>query len=349
MIKKRWLILPSVILLPVVIFFLGDKPDTSKINGQIELLTTNQPIELAQQIKASEAEVKGLKEGNAAEVVWHNPAKKEKTPYSIVYLHGFSASSREGSPIHRKTAEYFGCNLYLSRLYRHGIKEENALLGFEAEKYLASAKKAINIGLQIGDKVIVMANSAGAMMALYLASANPELIEALILYAPLVDFYDKDVHFLSLPWGFQIGKMITGSEFVGFNPKKEQQKQYWTTRYRLEAVVNLVALNEAIMVQETFERITCPVFLGYYYKDETNQDNVVSVPAIKQMFQQLGTQDNLKQEIAFDDAKEHVITSDIISGNWERVMDSTHHFLAFKLGINPIDELEEDILQLVNN
>ncbi|UZR93441.1 alpha/beta hydrolase [Chondrinema litorale] len=347
--NKIWLLIPVVILLLAIIFFMGNRPNVSNLNPKISDIKEIVPNELDKQITDKEATITGLKDKNESKIFWKNPETKEKTPYSIVYLHGFSASYGEGNPVHRKTAQYFGCNLYVPRLYKHGIDEKNALLDFNSEAYIESAKEAIKVGKQIGEKVIVMGTSAGGMLAIYLAAKNPDLIEALILYSPLVDFYDDDIHLLNLPWGLQIGQMVTGSDIVNITTKNEMQKQFWTTQYRLEAVVNLVSLNEAIMKPAIFNEIKCPVFLGYYYKDEENQDKVVSVPAMLEMFDELGTPENLKQKVAFEDAKEHVICSEIVSGNWQRVMDSTHYFLAFTLNLNPADELEEDVLELLED
>ena len=338
-------LLSLFVIIIALLIFAGPKPSTKGVNGRVENITSIDAEELESLITSKEANTTGIKEDNEAKIIWANK-DKSKTKYSILYLHGFSASRGEGNPVHRLTASYFGCNLYLARLYEHGIDKPDALLDFKPQPYVESAKEALKVAKQLGEKVIVMATSAGGMLALYLAAENPDLIDALIIYSPLVDFYDDDVHLLNMPWGVELGKMITGSDFVGFNPKKELQKQYWTTKYRIEAVVNLVALNEKIMVPETFEKIKCPVFLGYFYKNEEEQDKVVSVPAMLQMYEMLGTPDSLKKKVAFEDAQEHVITSEIVSGNWQRVLDSTQHFMAFQLGLNPIDELSVDLLEL---
>lgn len=345
--KKKLVItfISLIVILITVIILVGPQPSTDGINGRVEKLITINGKELENKIAQKESEVIGIKEDNEAKIIWAN-TEKTKTPYSILYLHGFSASRGEGEPVHRLTASYFGCNLFLARLHEHGIDKKDALLAFEPKPYLESAKEALKIAQQIGEKVVVMATSAGGMLALYLAAENPELIEALIIYSPLVDFFDGDVHLLNMPWGIELGKLITGSDYVKFNPKKELQKKYWTTEYRIEAVVNLVALNESIMTPANFKKITCPVFLGYYYKDQENQDKVVSVPAMLEMFEQLSTPDSLKTKVAFDDANEHVITSEIVSGNWQRVLDSTQYFMSFKLGLNPADELKVDLLEL---
>ena len=43
-------------------------------------------------IATAEAKVPGIRDGLAKEIVWANPDMKARTPISIVYVHGFSAS-----------------------------------------------------------------------------------------------------------------------------------------------------------------------------------------------------------------------------------------------------------------
>lgn len=62
------------------------------------------------------------------------------------------------------------------------------------------------------------------------------------------------------------------------------------------------------MIKDNFKAVKCPVFAGCYYKDEENQDPVVSVAAMETMFAQLGTPVAQKQMIKFPDAQTHIIT-----------------------------------------
>jgi hypothetical protein len=85
------------------------------------------------------------------------------------------------------------------------------------------------------------------------------------------------------------------------------------------------------MKPEVFSRIKCPVFLGYYYKNETEQDNTVSVPAMLKMFDELGTPENLKEKKAFPMVAAHVIASYVRSKDWQSVEKETDNFLADKV------------------
>ncbi|WP_053403848.1 hypothetical protein [Persicobacter sp. CCB-QB2] len=51
------------------------------------------------------------------------------------------------------------------------------------EGMVNSAKRAISIGKQLGEKVLVMSTSTGGTLGLYLAANNPEMIDALVCYS----------------------------------------------------------------------------------------------------------------------------------------------------------------------
>ena len=70
----------------------------------------------------------------------------------MLYLHGFSASTEEGDPVHRNIALALKANLYLPRLSDHGLIEEEPMLNFTGQKYLDSAKEALAIAKKIGER-----------------------------------------------------------------------------------------------------------------------------------------------------------------------------------------------------
>ena len=285
-----------------------------------------------EKIRASEATF-DTKPNNAARIVWADTTKS-RTPYSIVYLHGFSASHREGAPIHQEMAKRYGMNLYLSRLEGHGLIEEEPLLSMTAEGLLQSAKEAINVGRTIGEKVILMTCSTGSTMGLYLASAAPELIEAVICYSPNVDMANPATHLLDDAWGLQIVRMAEGGQYHTWEAP-EEALNYWYTKYRVEALIELRQLVDATMQREVFANIQQPVLLLYYYKSEEEQDNTVSVDAMLTMFDQLGTPAALKKQHAIPEAGKHVICSPIFSNDIESVKSYTQDFFENTLEIIP--------------
>lgn len=95
---------------------------------------------------------------------------------------------------------------------------------------------------------------------------------------------------------------------------------------------------DAVARPEIYNRIKMPVFLGYYYKNEEEQDKTVSVKAMREMFPQLGTPEELKREVAFPESGHHVITSYMTSNDIEGVIRETQSFIEDVLNISPVQD-----------
>ena len=99
--------------------------------------------------------------------MWADTARRQKTPYSIVYIHGLGASWAEGDPVHKNLAARYGANLYLARLHDAGINDPDAFDDLTPENFVAGAKRALAIGQALGDSVIVIGTSAGGLLTVY--------------------------------------------------------------------------------------------------------------------------------------------------------------------------------------
>jgi esterase/lipase len=311
-----------IILLVIIAYFLGPKPSFPKYAKDLPTVPS-EPVLLEKYISDHEALHK-LKPGNEARIIWLNDSLKEKTEYAVVYLHGFSASCEEGDPVHYTFAKNFGCNLFLSRLEDHGIDTTEPLLTLTADRLWNSAKEAYAIARQLGKKIIVMGTSTGGTLALKLAAEYPE-IAGLILLSPNIAINDANAWLLNNHWGLQIANMIKGK----YNRAKDTTAlyaQYWNSKYRIEAAVQLEELLETSMKESVFEKVKQPTLLLYYYKDEDHQDRVVKVSAMQRMFRQLGTPGNLKRQTAIPNAGDHVIGSYIKSKDVAAVQNECEKF-----------------------
>ena len=161
------------LILVVLVYVLGPKVDTPKFST--ELPTINLSLSEIEQEILNDSIDNHTKPGNASQLIWANDSLKTKTKYALVYLHGFSASPEEGNPTHINFAQRYGMNFYAPRLHDHGLVQDTAMTHFTAEGWMKSAKKAIAVGQQLGDSVIVMACSTGATAALYAASGNSSI------------------------------------------------------------------------------------------------------------------------------------------------------------------------------
>lgn len=308
----------------IIVYVLGPQPDSPKYSNTMPLVPAVTGLE--QFITTNEA-AHQLRPNNQARVVWANDSNKQKTDYAIVYLHGFSASQEEGNPVHRNIAKQFGCNLYLSRLAEHGIDTAEQLMHLTADNYWETAKQALAIGKELGNKVILMGTSTGSTQALQLAAAFPADVAALVLYSPNIAINDNNAWLLNNHWGLQIARLVKGSNYNMPTDERPIYKQYWNKPYRLEALVALEEMLETSMNKATFEKIKQPVLLLYYFKDEQHQDDVVKVSAMKEMFTQLATDTVYKRAIALPNTGNHVMASPIKSNDVESVERETKRFL----------------------
>lgn len=332
--KSKWIKISFPIILLVGIYFLGPSPSSPKYDLTWPSVPES-PSELENYIAENESHHK-LKPDNEARVVWADSSKR-KTPYAIVYLHGFSASQEEGDPVHRKLAKEFGCNLYLSRLSDHGIDTTEALQLFTADRVWNSAKQALAIGEKIGDKVIIVGTSTGASLGLMLAASYPDRVEALINLSPNIAINNPAAFVLNDPWGLQIARMVMGGKYR-ITQASEENSKYWNNKYRLEAAVQLEELLETAMTPETFTKVKQPSLTLYYYKNEKEQDPEVKVSAMLEMNKDLGTPDSLKVIKDIPDAGAHVLGSPLASKDVEGVYREMEKFTAevLKLPRSPI-------------
>lgn len=321
--KTKWVII--VILILVIVYLGGPRPSEPDYSLNMPQVPVDARL-LEQYVVNGEARHK-LKPNNQARIIWANDSTKNRTGYSMVYLHGFSASQAEGDPVHRDIARRFNCNLYLSRLAEHGIDTSDAMINLTVDKYWESAKEALAIGKQLGDTVILVGCSTGGSLALKLAAEFPE-IHALILLSPNIAINDPNAWLANNPWGLQIARMVLGSDFV--DSKKDTGdifKQYWYNHYRLEAVVALEELLESAMTEKTFKKVKQPTLMLYYYRDDVHQDSTVKVSAMKEMFSELGTPSDKKRSLAMPATGDHVIGSYIKSKDVEGVKRECERFL----------------------
>ena len=329
MATRKWIIIVPVLL--ITVYLCGPAPHKPAY-GVTMPAVPSAAKDLESYVRKRESEHK-LKPDNEARIIWYNDSLENKTRYAIVYLHGFSASQFEGVPTHTIIAKMFGCNLYLSRLAEHGIDTIDALANLTADKYWESAKEALAIGRQLGEKVILMGTSTGGSNALQLAATYPNDVAALILLSPNIAINDPNAWILNNHWGQQIANLILGSNYNTAKDNRPLYKQYWNYKYRLEGPVALQEMLETTMLPETFKKITQPLLLLYYYKDEQHQDAVVKVSEMKKMFDELGT--TLKKQVAMPNTGDHVIGSSFKSKDVAGVQKEIIEFIKQDLQIKP--------------
>lgn len=342
--KKFFLGLFATAMILAILYMIQPKLSPQELT--VNFPEVPQTSKLEEYIQQREDSVKGLKPGNQAYIVWADITKKEKTAYSIVYIHGFGASPMEGDPVHRFLAAHFGANLFVTRLPEHGINRSNGMEYLSAEALANAAGEAYQIGKQLGEEVIVVGTSMGGALTLLLGSQQPD-IKALVTYSPAIRDNEEKLGLFFKPWSKKLMEILITENGVLHQEKTGEISMYWSEDYHMNGYESLATLIYGEMNQETFQKINQPLFLGYYYKSEEEQDFVVSVPKMLEMFDALGTKEALKKKEAFPDSGDHVIASSITSNDWEAVLFSTIDFLENTVGVKPSDAYGEQVEELM--
>ena len=325
-------VLAIVLILGTIVYFLGPRPAKPTFPAY-HFQPAASLAQLESDVQAFEDREPGIKPLCKAKIVWADSTKKAKTPVAMVYLHGFGASREEGAPVHEHIAKTFGANIFLARMDEHGVEEgEGNLYELTADSYVESAERALAIASQLGDSVIILATSAGGALGLFLASRHPE-IKAVVTWSPCIRLASGLSGIMAGPWGLQISRQFKGGKHNDWVFRKPEMVHYWTNHQCLEGPVQFATFLETAIVPETFAKIKCPVFAGYYFRDDANQDKIISVAAIREMMTQLGTPVALRREASFPNANDHVIASSIVSQDWQGVERESIHFLREVVGL----------------
>jgi esterase/lipase len=332
--KKLLIGIAAPVIVLGIVYLAGPKFPKPILNNKLPAINL-QTSEVESYFRNKEMNLK-IKPDNESRVIWADDSLKTKTPYCLLYVHGFAASWYEGSPVNIDFAHRYGMNLYAPLLVTHGVESIEPLIDMTPDRLYESTKEALVVAHQLGEKVILMSTSTGGTLSIKLAAEFPDLVDGLILFSPNVAINDPAAFLLSKPWGLQIARFVKKGNYRISSTKFPEEEQYWICKQRLESAVYLQQLIEATMTKNTFRKVNQPTFMAYYYKDEANQDNVIRVDAALKMFDQLGTPENMKQKQAFPEANNHVIGSKLLSGAWQEVETASYQFAEEKLGLKPV-------------
>ncbi len=98
-------------LFAIILFAFGPRVDAPVLEKPLPKLSIALPA-LQQWVKDQNEAFPTIKPGNESQLIFADSIP-QKTPYAIVYLHGFSGSIADGAPVHKEVAEALGANIYL--------------------------------------------------------------------------------------------------------------------------------------------------------------------------------------------------------------------------------------------
>ena len=242
------------------------------------------------------------------EVVWADPPTKERTPVSLVYLHGFSADRHELEPVVSGLGSELGANVFFARLTGHG-RDGPALAEATVEDWLADAAEAVVVGRRIGERVVVVGTSTGGTLALW-AATRPEAeerVDGIVLVSPNLQPKDRSSRILLYPWGGHIARWVVGEERC-FDAENRAQELHWTTCYPTAALSPMMALVEHVRTAD-LSRVDVPVLLVY-----SPDDRVVDAAETERVLGGL-PEGVLRTHVVHgtEDPSRHVLAGDILS------------------------------------
>lgn len=238
---------------------------------------------------------------------WHDGLRGTKTPYAVVYLHGFSATRQEIAPVAERVADGLGANLFETRLRGHG-QVENPLSGVRAEDWLDDAAEALAIGAAIGDGIVLMGTSTGATLALAMAGHPTfDRVGAVVLLSPNFAPSDPNAEFLTWPGGPQLAYLVAG-DTRSWTPRNPLQARYWSTTYPMDAVIEMMRLVKYVRGKLPL-RLKQSVLVIY-----SPADRVVDTDRIATAFEQIDSPHrHLLRIPSSGDPSNHVLAGDIMS------------------------------------
>jgi alpha-beta hydrolase superfamily lysophospholipase len=265
---RKWLLaLLAVAALLAAAWWLGPRNPVGAAMPTARPLPPQDITALADWIKTSEAAVTDIKPGNAKGIVWAGEAG-QRTPWAVVYLHGFSASRMETAPLAETVASQLGANVFYTRLSGHGRSDPQAMGEATVQDWMADTLEAVRIGQTLGERVLVIGCSTGATLATWLGtSADAARVNAYVFVSPNFGPKDRRADIVNAPWGQKIALFIQGATRSAV-PENAQEDQAWTSSYPTKAIFPMMALVKSVR-ESDLSLFQTPVLVLYSEADET--------------------------------------------------------------------------------
>lgn len=262
----------------------------------------NRPlVELDDYLRQREARFPDIRDGCEKRIIWHDAPTRRRL--AIIYLHGFSASRAELSPVCETVARQLQANLFFTRLAGHG-RDSSALAETSVSDWLSDSCEALAIGQRLGQRLVVIGNSTGATLATWLALGRPSTVGAYVLLSPNFAVRHRLEPLFRLPLAWLVPSLLS-STYSG-DLTTPAQKQCWTSDYPLLALRPMLKLVQTV-AKSDLSRIISPVLMLV-----NNNDTVVDTRTTVRLAKQLAGYHQL-EVIDSDDPQNHILAGDLVA------------------------------------
>lgn len=261
------------------------------------------PAELDAWLAAREAEVPALRPHAAKRIDWAGQPGAV-ADIAVVYIHGFSASAQEISPVTERFASAIGANLHFGRMRGHG--QDGAALGAARfDEWRADTAEALAIGAKIGRRVIAMGTSTGATLIADALGQGADLAGAAFIAPNFEIGTGRERWLLEAPLARHWLPWIIGRT-RSFEPDSPAHGDIWTLSYPSQVVVSVAQAVRAARGLD-YGRFTMPAFFAF-----AEEDKVVHPPATHRVMAKWGGVVTHKRVVmgSGDDPNAHNIAGD---------------------------------------
>ena len=299
------LTLVAVFIILYIVFSSG-KAESFKPADRQTVAAISNAIDLDEYLNGLEAGFSDIKSDTEKKIIWVGE-KNTQTELAVVYIHGFSASRQEVSPLTENLAKKLGANIFLTRLTGHG-RTGDAMSTVSVEELLADTVEAFEIGKKIGKKVLVVGMSTGATLATWLAAYDQsEQMLGTVLLSPNYGLKDPKSKWLLKPAAKYWLPIAEGRTYQ-FTPDNDQQAIFWSWKYPTIALIPMMEL-VSYVGHLPLDKISTPRLVLY-----SQEDKIVDIDQVKTIYEKFGSQN--KQIVVIKDtqgSQHHVLAGDILS------------------------------------
>lgn len=257
-------------------------------------------------LAAREARFDNIRDGVQKRVIWHG-APGARTRLSLLYVHGFSATSEEIRPVPDHLARALKANLVYTRLTGHG-RDGAAMTEASVGAWMHDMAEALEVARRAGEEVIVLSTSTGGTLAA-LAARDPDMmrgVKAMAFISANFAINDPAARTLTWPGARYWLPHVAGRERC-FPPLNDGHARFWTTCYPTVALLPMAAAVKAAFAAD-YSDVAIPALFRF-----SDADQVVRAEAIRDVADRWGGP-VLVQPVTLgpkDDPSAHGIAGDI--------------------------------------
>lgn len=277
------------------------------------------------QMKLKESKEKGARPHNEEKLLKF----ADKTKIAMLYIHGYGASRGEGEYVIDTIAKKLKYNTYYLRLPGHGTNMDDHK-NTEYYQILDTAIEAAHMTKLLGNKLVIIGTSMGGTITTYIAAEHPDIPDAVILVSPFYRFANPVGNALFFRPFFKTVLLFTTyrERHDPYDDPNDNWTMYWYGKNYWASLHSLLDLGEFIANDSTYKKVSCPVLLLYYYKDDKHKDGSADVNAMLKAYDTFnnGKPHALSRKVVIENG-DHVLLSKYVKSDWAKAEKAITDFL----------------------